>query len=402
VAPEAIFESTVDLSGTRIKKSLDMRGVRFERPAIFDVAPAPARFPARFDESADFSLAIFEDVATFHGAHFGGTADFDLARFRADAIFDGTSFAGAAAFTSAHFDGGASFATADTVFAGETAFDFASFALGADFTQAEFDADAHFYAARFANDARFVGSDFTSVSFDNVQAAKALDLTGVAASSLALSRTTAQSVTLRDVTLDSGGLAIDQLATPDLDLAVSDVSYVQGGSQAKDATLKLIEESAKNRGDLSVANDAHFQQQLIASNSQPPLRRALDAFFYRWIAGYLVRPWHPIITLLILGFAVFLVRVIWRTTHAVAASTAFQEGKASLPRRPWRRVVLGGNALLDTAAAILPGRANPGAGEGTEFLRRVERFVFRALVVCVLIGLANSNPTLRQVLDALL
>ena len=33
---------------------------------------------------------------------------------------------------------------------------------------------------------------------------------------------------------------------------------------------------------------------------------------------------------------------------------------------------------------------------------RLEMLTYRALVVCVLIGLANSNPTLRQMFDALL
>ncbi len=34
-------------------------------------------------------------------------------------------------------------------------------------------------------------------------------------------------------------------------------------------------------------------------------------------------------------------------------------------------------------------------------LRSVETFLYRLLLVCILIGLANSNPTLRQMVDAL-
>ena len=55
-----------------------------------------------------------------------------------------------------------------------------------------------------------------------------------------------------------------------------------------------------------------------------------------------------------------------------------------------------GHELLDTLKLIWPGSAATATG------RRFEAFGYRVLFVCMLIGFANSNPTLRQMLDALL
>jgi hypothetical protein len=54
--------------------------------------------------------------------------------------------------------------------------------------------------------------------------------------------------------------------------------------------------------------------------------------------------------------------------------------------------------FLETLALIAPRRGDPGDRPA----RRVEVFIYRLLVVCALIGLANSNPTLRQMFDAIL
>ena len=52
--------------------------------------------------------------------------------------------------------------------------------------------------------------------------------------------------------------------------------------------------------------------------------------------------------------------------------------------------------LLDTLKLIWPRTAAAAQG------RRFEAFGYRVLFVCMLFGFANSNPTLRQMLDALL
>ncbi len=54
--------------------------------------------------------------------------------------------------------------------------------------------------------------------------------------------------------------------------------------------------------------------------------------------------------------------------------------------------------VLDTIALV--GRRGTRAGE-LSLPRRLEIFVYRLLVVCSLLALANANPTLRQMVDSL-
>lgn len=393
LAAEAIFQSTVDLSGTRVAKLVNMQGVTFQRPAVFDVGPDGS--PATFEGRVDFSLATFRELAAFSQARFGRTASFNFARFRGDAVFDLASFE-SASFLSAHFDGRASFAGLGTEFAGKTTFASAAFAHDVVFTQAEFYDHTAFDRTTFASNGIFIGADFTSVSFDDVRAAKSLDLTGVSANSASFTNTVADLVALRDSTFSRSGIVLYHVGIRDLDLAVDDVAYVKGEPRV---ALSLIEQSAKNRGDLAVANDAYFEQRVLASNRHGAVLHALDVFFYRWCAGYLVRPWHPLLALLILALAVSAVRMVWRGFHG--ATRTSDGATTSWAQRAGRQTVVGGNALLDTVGTVLPGRTNVENSEGLHLLHRVERFVYRALMVCVLIALANSNPSLRQVLDAL-
>jgi uncharacterized protein YjbI with pentapeptide repeats len=393
LAAEAIFQSTVDLSGTRVAKLVDMQGARFERPAVFDVGPDGS--PTTFEGRVDFSLATFRELAAFGQAGFGRTATFNFARFRGDAVFDLASFE-SASFLSAHFDGRASFAGLGTEFAGKTTFASAAFARDAVFTQAEFDDHTAFDGATFASNGIFIGADFTSVSFDDVRAAKSLDLTGVSANSASFTNTVADSVSLRDATFSRSGIVFYRVVIRDLDLAVNDVAYVKGEPSV---ALKLIEQSAKNRDDLAVANDAYFDERVLASNRHGPLVHTLDVFFYRWVAGYLVRPWHPLLALLILALAVSAVRMVWRGFQPTTRTSGGE--KSSWAHSAGRQVVLGGNALLDTAGTVLPGRTDVGNSDGRRLLHRLERFIYGALIACAVIALANSNPSLRQVLDAL-
>jgi hypothetical protein len=393
LAAEAIFRSTVDLSGTRVARLVDMQGARFQRPAVFDIGPTGS--PTMFDGRVDCSLTTFRELAAFGEARFARTATFNFARFGGDAVFDLASFA-SASFSSAHFDGRASFAGLGAEFTGKTTFASAAFARDAVFTQTEFDDHTAFDGARFANNGIFIGADFTSVSFDDVRAAGSLDLTGVSADSASFTDTVADSVSLRDATFSRSGIVLYRVGIRDIDLAVDDVTYVKGEPSV---TLKLIEQSAKNRGDLAVANDAYFKERVLASDRHDPVAHGLDLFFYRWAAGYLVRPWNPLLALLIVAVTVAAIRMVWRGFHRATPTAA--GAKLSWTQRAGRHMVVGGNAMLDTAGTVLPGRADVADSDSLRLLHRVERFAYRALIVCAVIALANSNPSLRQVLDSL-
>ena len=70
------------------------------------------------------------------------------------------------------------------------------------------------------------------------------------------------------------------------------------------SVLAMIESSAKARGDLGVANDAHYESLVIASRNYSWPIRVLDFVFYRTFAGYLVRPFQPLLALLALAAVV--------------------------------------------------------------------------------------------------
>jgi hypothetical protein len=56
-------------------------------------------------------------------------------------------------------------------------------------------------------------------------------------------------------------------------------------------------------------------------------------------------------------------------------------------------------SFLDTFALLAPRRGSDAAAR--PLLQRLEAFGYRLLLVCALIALANSNPTLRQMVDTL-
>jgi hypothetical protein len=90
-----------------------------------------------------------------------------------------------------------------------------------------------------------------------------------------------------------------------------------------------------------------------------------------------VRPWHPLLILLVIGLIVATVRVVSRRTR---------------PGGGWTHTV------FDTFALAGPRRGN---GPEPRAVVRAETLVYRVLLVVALIALANSNPTLRQMFDAL-
>jgi hypothetical protein len=75
-----------------------------------------------------------------------------------------------------------------------------------------------------------------------------------------------------------------------------------------------IEESAKARGELGVANDAHFNLLTLRSRDSPFLLHVLDFVFYKNIAGYFVRPFRPLLILIALATFFGVVRYVRQPT----------------------------------------------------------------------------------------
>ena len=185
----------------------------------------------------------------------------------------------------------------------------------------------------------------------------------------------------------------------DVDSALVAVKH-GNGTEDRPEVLSRIESSAKARGDLVRANAALYAEDVLKSSHYSPPHRVLDFVFYRTIAGYFVRPLHPLFSVLVLAALVTLVRMA-RLRRRTARGTA-RAGRSvlRLSRTAGRHALESlhhfGTAFLQTLLLIPPG----GGRTDERQSRQVEVWVYRILFACALIGFANSNPTLRQMLDA--
>ncbi len=407
-AKDAVFQKTVDLRGTEFMGRVDLQGATFQGPALFgpfaDVKRRSGRCPpaqpsllcyvnGQFDASADFSLATFDDVASFGGVAFLDRIDFSLARFRDEADFGKTAFGAPALFGEARFTKAASFLGADF---DRLDFQYVRSSASVDFGSADFSCTLPEDGActRAAedrpgpSDAVFAYSAFNEISFDQ-----------------AAFETGAQ--------LWMAGLQANTLVFPP-----SEIHHVLPTD--REHVLSLVEASAKSTNDLGVANEAHYRLQALKSRSYSWPLHVLDFVFYRSMAGYLVEPFQPLLTLLALALLVSLLRLYLpraklrlrvkvarqgrseRAAHPPARQRARSRPRRSMASRfttwaavAWAALRRYGHELLDTLFLMWPGSGAATAG------RRFEANIYRILVVCMLIGFANSNPTLRQMLDAL-
>ena len=305
----------------------------------------PADFTrASFGAVADFRQRRFSNVARFEEGEFAGLADFALARFVGPGVFSRSRFAGMGRFFGAQF-----------TYVARNDF-------SAQFGQATGDMD--FSSAQFAGRAGFRRATGGILRFDRAKFFTPHQAVFADASS-------------PNFVMDVG--TVDQAVQPSDRLRV----------------LEMVEASAKARNDLTVANDAHYDLAALRSNGYWWPWRMLDRGFYGGIAGYFVRPFRPMVTLLALAAILALVRTIRRRS-------ASSEPRSS---RPWRETIanLGGWAHRFTTE-LLDGLARIGRGASADVPslgRRLETFTYRVLIVCAVLGFANSNPTLRQMLDAL-
>jgi uncharacterized protein YjbI with pentapeptide repeats len=441
-APNARFAELVDLRGSEITGPVDLSSARFD--GVF-LAPA-------FDAAAELPLATFSELATFTDF---GSADFSLARFQGDAVFANasatgsmvfrrTTFAGATDLSYFTFRGSAVFD--GTTFKGPVDVSYAHFLGKASFDQVRADGDMTFRVARF-----YPGK---IASFSAMKCAGDLDfafayfLREMAFNDLVVGG----ALSLPSVNGD-GPLYFDQISARPFEMDVGTATAAVDPDNRR-AVLSRIENSAKARGDIAVANDAHYANQVLKSEDYGTVHHLLDYVFYRTFAGYLVRPGNPLIVLLLLAAVMTVARALYGSGRFVAAAAAVRrlpgtfsrlvaqhsprvnvqplvtaDGPDAAPDENRERSgsrSAGGKSRPRQArelARAAPSRANrvarethdlvwsyiatlaliaPGSSRAEEKqARRLEVFVYRVLVACALVGLANSNPTLRDMLDAI-
>jgi uncharacterized protein YjbI with pentapeptide repeats len=312
-APNAVFARLVDLSGSTFLGPVDMKGATFNAPALFGSPSVDSRFVG----DADFTLATFGDVAEFERTLFVGKATFVLARFRGDVLFAGQRgiFGGRTTFERASFGGTADFR--QRLFFRRVNFERATFSGRTDFSDARFPRGAAFSWARLGTETTFLGARLGSRTvLDNVRSAGSIDFTSTKIpGTLVVTNVDVAGLSFRNAVFEGGRLQIGDVTAPDFFVDINSLNNVKlsdrsSTDQSRREVLGLLESSAKSHNDLALANDAHYRLQSLRSNDYWAPFHWLDVFFYRWIAGYLVRPDHPIFTLLALAVLVSFLRVL--------------------------------------------------------------------------------------------
>jgi len=409
-ARDVTFKSLVDLRGAKFDDSVDASGATFGGRTLFGPFPDTSRRSSRCPP-------VSEGLLCFVDGDIAGTANFSLATFKQAVSFENVNFED------------------------RTEFSLAQFRDEADFSKTEFDAPALFDEARFAQPVSFLGADLDRLEFEYVRSPSTVDFdqAGFACtneptkdqpkpcttatenrpgpSDAVFTYSNLGGLSFSHASFDPGAqLWMTGLATPSLVLAPGDVHHVLPAD--RDRVLGMIESTAKADGDLGTANEADYRLHVLRSNGYSQPERLLDFVFFRSMGGYLVEPLQPLLTLLGIALLVSLLRVLLPRQRLsrlrLRAKLAWSERgrRRPEPRAPrpapharrsvgtrldasWSTFCRYAHELLDTLSLMWPWSGASVAG------RRLEANLYRILFVCFLIGLANSNPTLRQMLDAL-
>jgi hypothetical protein len=358
---DVLFAGLVDLTSTEISGNFDVHGATFESPFIAD---GSASQPSCIDGPADFTATTFNDVASFDYVAFSDAANFAMARFDDAASFADTGFRDIAMFRRTTFAGEVRFGSRPGanpipscagarlgVFEHDADFTRAVFESNADFSWrrlygigefsgATFAEHADFGSVEFARDADFAGATFGSVSirlskvggtanfsysvigetatFDHAWLDGPLNMEGMVSQG---------TVSIRSVEMEGRSPHDISFNDSSIETLLMDIELIQWvpGWIEQSRILTLIEDSAKKRGDLSVANDARYARLKLENEQRDAdlwsgfslkpwewihgegLHRTADTIGYRIIGGYLVKPGNPLvafIALLIIGGAI--------------------------------------------------------------------------------------------------
>ena len=411
-ARDVVFERLVALDGAEIAGPVDLEGADLRDRASFEgaVFEGPLSLTGtRFGDRVSFAGADFRKAAAFGRAHFtrglslakgeaggsGAPISFDGAELSGDSDFGGREFNGPASFAGTVFGGRVSFALAR--FHEEARFDDCVARSGATFRVALFSAGASFDRCRgegsFELDGAFFGGE---TSFHGL--------------------TVSGPLVLRGIRVGAGGeLDLEQVSSGSVVMDVALVETVRGPA-VREVVLAQIEATAQARGDLRTANDARYGFLVARSRHARGAHRVLDAAFYRGVAGYLVRPLHPLSAfglLLLVGVAA---RVLAPPAASLASRRSARGRRSGAPEgdaagRPGPAVdatvrVLGAlQRTLKSAFSVKAGISvdNPNSLRSyfVAGLRWAEFLAYKAVTAVFVITIANSNATSRQLLDAL-
>ena len=428
IARDVTFDKMVDLTNVTVNGDLDVSG------AVFDGAVlARGNSSARVTGKANLSFAHFASGIALDGITLAGNVDFEGASFGDDASFIGTNFTGDANFSRARFAGAlefsASIIASDTKrtassgsVSGDVSFRGASFDGPVDFGLREFRGgldldhirasgqltldDASVDGVFSANGASLGNFDAKRASIHNAQfkasQAAHLSLDSLAVDcSLDLSSTTVTGrASLRNLQFldhaDGCKVGVDQLIMADftagelaMDLSIADkVEDVV----VRRAVLADIEKFERASGDVAKANEAHYRALLLDSRSKHGWERALD-WVYRVVAGYLVLPLHPLLTLLVLIVLFSVARVVYFLLHPKALEPppdptdsppsptpdVKRSGSVTVTLKPLSRPLHATWTMDRPPAPTVPQPSPSSAGEGFGLVRVILKALSRSL-----------------------
>ena len=435
-----------------LMRSIGEQAATIDEPAVFTLAA--------FEDRANFEGSQFRDGADFRVTQFAGDASFADASVIGDARFDSATFDGRAQFNGssavASIEGQANFTTAmfrdkadfrRRVFAGSATFAGAAFEA-VDFTQARFggvatfddasvEGTCSFAAAKFEDDLHFVRVVLRGpTNFQAAQAEGEIDFVDTAA---------ADRFDLRGLSTTKP-IWLDRITAPGLQLDLSRLNNITSES-VQIRVLGMIEAGARERGDIDLANEAAFRRSQIQTDLEDGVDRLVGQAGES-VGGYLVQPFVPVRAIVLLVIIGTLVRAVARLvpaiskrrlawdltqTHAPAAtgvgamavtapatldprseaeqiesSPATQAAAHDVLLELSKAAATVARAFADTVRAavrlrpqdIPERRRDELSAYGAALLAGAEWFAYKVLFALFLIGLANSNPTFKQLVEA--
>jgi uncharacterized protein YjbI with pentapeptide repeats len=362
------FDTVVSFADDTFRGAVNFADARFGGPAVFThvhfAGKRPARFDfstfggdalftgahfrratfanAEFDRAARFRVTTYLRLADFDGVTFADTADFTgvrvgTARAAGATHFHGAEFQGAAYFGASQLFGPSDFGavhfndTADfgaAAFAGPskatTSFESARFAAGASFENAEFDGDALFDPVVATADLSFDGADieralsFVMSRLDASTTFAEAELHGL----VSFAEASIHRLDLDGAVFNAGATvvlpsaaqlgSIDELRFDPVDVAHIGVGHGTGSDAIREHALALVETAALAGGDGRAANNAQLRRWTLMRHHRRQPWHILDWIVMWGVGGYLVAPWHQVITIGALLLLMTTLRVVLR------------------------------------------------------------------------------------------
>lgn len=383
-APFTVYEGTVDFTGSCFQGEEDETTPVDLHGAIFlgDVTWPQVTFGKTAESVTDLQRVRFRGTADLRGAHFFGLARFQNATFEERAFFQQTKFHQGADFKTSAFYKRAAFL--QTIFSGRADFEGASAAAEVDFSGAEFGQTANF--RRFS-----VGGllSLRDVAFQD---------------KVILDRASVAGLELLDNELGEGvELSLAQLKADSLEIDLGYVDRIDDYGE-KLRVLDLVERTARDDGNADVANDASFRRQALENEERAQPWQFLDLVFRQGMAGYFVRPLHPLFSMLALAAVAWLIRLPRRS---------FGTG------RPWNK---GNRTLGESLVSVFSAL---GASVGVIFSLRprisigqedrndlrawliasgrwLEWFGHKILAACLIVAIGNTSPAAKDIISSIL